>query len=630
MRRTIRTFVALATATIILVPTAGAGHPDVTDRQHGGSTGHLPESIENVELVGKVRLTNQQNGIGDVSALGQYAYLAAWAGDCFAPSRFEDTPLEGSEVDDDPAGGVHVVDISIPQLPRKVAFIPAGKNTYVGEGVHVLHIDTPKFDGDVLVMANEPCSGGGGYNGGISLWDVTDPTDPQPLAIGVGDRSPKPPPGVSAHPSHSAMAWDAGRKAYAVLVDNVEFGSRDVDILDITNPRRPKLIAETGLAQWPPSARSQTSLGSFGGSFHHDMWVKKINGRWRMIVSYWDAGWVLLDVDNPKRPKYIRDFDYRKRDLATGKRSEGNAHQAYWSSNNKFLLGTDEDFFARFSILVWNAGGNQRFAQPVEYPWTPPIAKRLGTLEGPTMYGGTGCPPLQAVPPASNINAKGRPTTVVLIEGGGCSFEDKLGSAEQAGYDAVIVAASHQTAGFGTTPGAMECTTPLQGGTPPISALCISHPAFHDLFGTAREYVTPFAEVPVGERGPDIQFLSFGDGIWGGIHLMNGTTLKELDAFIIPEAKDPQFAGPFGNLTVHEVKTDPRKGVNLAYVSWYAGGLRVLSFGKKGFKEVGHYVDGNGNNFWGTFPLRQGSDPPLLLMSDMDYGLFILRYTGPQ
>lgn len=49
-------------------------------RQHGPSSGHLPGDSENVELVGKVRLTSFEGDISDVSALQAsngrwYAYL---------------------------------------------------------------------------------------------------------------------------------------------------------------------------------------------------------------------------------------------------------------------------------------------------------------------------------------------------------------------------------------------------------------------------------------------------------------------------------------------------------------------------------------------------------------------------
>jgi hypothetical protein len=40
-----------------------------------------------------------------------------------------------------------------------------------------------------------------------------------------------------------------------------------------------------------------------------------------------------------------------------------------------------------------------------------------------------------------------------------------------------------------------------------------------------------------------------------------------VDSYAVPKALDEDFAADFGTLSVHEVKTDPRPGVNLAYFS---------------------------------------------------------------
>jgi hypothetical protein len=64
--------------------------------------------------------------------------------------------------------------------------------------------------------------------------------------------------------------------------------------------------------------------------------------------------------------------------------------------------------------------------------------------------------------------------------------------------------------------------------------------------------------------------------------------------------------------------------------------MRVFSFGESGIEEVGHYIDEEGNNFWGveTFAptdRKAGNLKKRLLFagSDRDHGIFIFRYTGP-
>jgi len=64
---------------------------------------------------------------------------------------------------------------------------------------------------------------------------------------------------------------------------------------------------------------------------------------------------------------------------------------------------------------------------------------------------------------------------------------------------------------------------------------------------------------------------------WGYVHLFglslgaSSATLTEFDTYAIPEAMDPAFAEGFGDLSVHEVATDPTDP-DLAYLSYYPGG----------------------------------------------------------
>ena len=136
--------------------------------------------------------------------------------------------------------------------------------------MQVVRLSTKAFTGDVLVMNNEQCGKNG--KGGISLWDVTDPRKPKKLSEHFGDRGAAV---RDANDIHSSFAWQAGDSAYAVMVDNFE--TTDVDILDITNPMRPRLIRELDLDTMFPQI-SQTQLGLVQ-TFLHDMVVKKFGER---------------------------------------------------------------------------------------------------------------------------------------------------------------------------------------------------------------------------------------------------------------------------------------------------------------------------------------------------------------
>ena len=129
-----------------------------------------------------------------------------------------------------------------------------------------------------------------------------------------------------------------------MLVDDLE--EHDVDILDITNPSKPKKVSETNLDQF-----AQTGPGRPHGDavFSHDMVVKRIGGRDIMLMSYWDGGYVTLDVTDPAAPEPLSDTDFAAADPARAELGqtitpEGNAHEAEFTRDNEFFFATDEDF----------------------------------------------------------------------------------------------------------------------------------------------------------------------------------------------------------------------------------------------------------------------------------------------
>jgi hypothetical protein len=267
--------------------------------RHGGPQ-HLPPTQANVDLVGQLQVSGVvAEEVTDVATYRDTAFLGNWG------------------VPDCP-GGFWSIDISNPSAPRELTFVTAPPQTYLTEGLHALRLTTPSFTGDVLVVSNETCAATG--QGGISIYDVTNPASPVPLSIGKGDTTGTAP---FAHDSHSAFAWDVGDKAYAALIDNEDGISSDIDIMDITDPRNPVLIKETGLAEWGPA---QTGLAFGEDAGVHDLVVRRVEGHWEMLVSYWDAGYVRVNVNDPANPRYIADSDYPATDpLRTCRSPRGTA-----------------------------------------------------------------------------------------------------------------------------------------------------------------------------------------------------------------------------------------------------------------------------------------------------------------
>lgn len=607
--------------------------------QHGPSSGHLPASSENVELIAKQKVTSHEGDISDVSALQTedgrwFAYLGDWGAHC-------------------PTGGVHVVDITDPANPVRAGFLNSGGFGYVTEGLQALHIETTAFSGDILVVSNEWCRASGNPDnmpGGITIWDITDPTEPKQLVRAFGDFDVH---GNRANESHSAIAWNAGANAYVAAIDNEEL--EDVDLFEITDPRNPVLLSETRL----PGVNVD-GYGQLKTSHDYDV-LQFPDGSWHLMVSDWDAGWIDVDVTDPANPVIVGDFDYAECDqvVETACPPEGNAHQGEWNGDGTLFLGTDEDFSpfrTPVTVLDGPLAGEQVDAG--EFGFTKQVASFPDEkVNGPVVFGGYGCPEdRDEIPAATDVfpTVGADEERMIMFQRGpvndpnnpgeACFFSDKIASGEMKGYDVVLVANHHDGAQGGETPASFICGgqgSPVAGTA---AGLCVGHEFMHEAFGRTPDYTIPYPEgdpgdlePDVGDLGPRIEAQSEFDG-WGYVRLIDSTTMTEIDQLTIPETADPAFASGFGDLTVHEVEI-PRGNANeggpapddgvLAYFSWYAGGFRVASFGATGIEEVGHFIDEGGNNFWGVALAEDANGDRIVLASDRDFGLYIFRYTGP-
>ncbi|HZA84607.1 MAG TPA: PA domain-containing protein [Actinomycetes bacterium] len=612
--------VMLAAVTLLGASPAGA--------QHGPEDGHIyaDPALDTdgdgdwgkIEFVSQVTVHDAEPElIADVTAFGNYAYLARFGGaDCAGP--------EGGG----PDGGVYVIDISDPANPREVGFIRTHQDTLVGEGMQVVHVTTPEFTGDVLVLNHEGC--GKNYKAGVSLWDVTDPLHPRKLSEHFGDFTVDDQPNRphDANQTHSAFLWDAGDKAYLVATDDEEV--TDVDIFDVTDPKKPVLIGEFNLNELDIS---QPELGLVD-SFLHDMVVKQIGGRFIMLLSYWDGGYVLLDVTDPANPVFLGDSEFNNPDpelleqAGVALTPEGNAHQAEFTADSRFVIGTDEDF-APYRLAVSTDDGGE-FRASIG---TNTTVEEATGIEGTTVFVGRACPGDPAVPPAPDLPGD----EIAVVERGVCLFTEKVAAVLAAGgYEAVVIM---------NREGPDACTgvfTPdVEGDIPTI---LVGRDAGFALFDQPFDLAaclddTPEqSTIPIGTVGDQITGVEAVFDGWGYVHLFGVTigatsaTLTELDTFAIPEAMDPDFAEGFGDLSVHEVATDPTDP-DLAYLSYYAGGLRALRIVDGELVEVGGYIDpvggvteAGGNNFWGvevwTHP-ETGEE--YILASDRDSGLWIFQ-----
>lgn len=575
----------------------------------------LPVENYGVELVSKLRVQDREAGlpgrIADVAAHGTHAYLTA----------FRDPSCT--------RGGVHVVDIADPTAPKERvgSFIPTSRGSYAGEGIKVFSMDNEHFTGDVLVFQNETCGTPkrNESSGGISLWDVTRPNNPKLLAAHQGDFTVFDEERSFPNQVHSFDVWtdrNTGR-TYAALVDNEEW--TDVDIMDISDPRNPVLINDT-LDLF--DATFQESPAGLNSVFSHDMDVKEIEWgvgfRYVMALNYWDGGYVLLDVTDPtvEGGLILANSEYAELDEERLERGheitpEGNAHQSELSRDNDYLVGTDEDFDPyRTTATIVDGPHTGAEVTLVNGGGTPPLE---GTsLSGGTTYVGEACGSLPAAT-----------TPVALIERGTCFFQDKLDAVSAAGYELAIVFNNERD-------DCLALLTMLADGDVPflftnrLDGLRLLGQEFDE-----ADACTTATGVEEGGAGSALEITSVFDG-WGYVRLFaadvgDGTpgsgSLDQIDTYAIPESQDAAFASGYGDLSVHEVAVDERRN-DIAYLSYYAGGFRIVQFGDEGITEIGAFVDADGSNFWGVeIHTIEGED--YVLASDRDYGLYIFETVSP-
>jgi hypothetical protein len=595
--------------------------------------GYLPPTRSNVDLVSRLELREpfgnvNPDQIADVGVLKNTAYLAGWS--------------EGKTTQECTRGGVYSVDISDPARPRQLAFRPALERNYHGEGVHAISVSTPEFRGDLLAVNNEFCTetttppnANVPAGGGFDLYDVSNPADPKVLSRANGDYGGE---GTLtgtdrlANSAHSVFLWQDEQKVYAVLVDNEE-STTDVDIFDVSNPRSVQPVAEFDLTEeFPQIAQHPVGQGNFSSNQSHDMIVKEINGVQTMLMSYWDAGYVLLNVEDPANPTYIGDSDFDAEDPLTGwEPPEGNAHQAEFSHDNRHILAADEDF-AKFRLdASITDGPNEGF----EFQQAG-TASQGGQLQidqqfsGDTRFVGEGCPAGGPLTPANGD------VRIAVFERGTCPFQQKVQQADDAGYEMAII--FNNRAGSPNCEGLLNMDLATYQGD--VIALFVARSVgfrIIDAYDEATyecdpETGTGTPAPPAPKEGSPVTMNVLFDG-WGYAHLYRTGQgkLAKVDDYAIQEGIDDRWANRFGDLSIHEFATDP--ATNLGYISYYSGGFRTVQFSDDGMQEVGRFIDqrpdGKGNDFWGVEQFTAANGERLIALSDRDYGLYIVRYTGP-
>ncbi|HSP27689.1 MAG TPA: PA domain-containing protein, partial [Ilumatobacteraceae bacterium] len=281
-------------------------------------------------------------------------------------------------------------------------------------------------------------------------------------------------------------------------------------------------------------------------------------------------------------------------------------------------IAADEDF-SPYALLAANTTDDTDLtASPGSD--TPPLAPGE-PISGTAVFAGRACSPTETI---------AAPTTggpfIAVVERGLCDFTVKVANVEAVGgYAAILI--FNRTAADGCE---SSLGMTVAGGIPTFGVAPRSEG--YAMFGAEYDEKaciagdgTQLAPMKLGDVGDRLTFEEYFDG-WGFVRLFDRTDMSEIDAYAIPESRDSDFASGFGDLSVHEVATS-LQDEGLAYLSYYAGGIRVIDVdAETGITEMAAFIDEGGNNFWGIEAFeRDGVE--YIAASDRDKGLYILKYT---
>jgi hypothetical protein len=556
-----------------------------------------------LNVVGHLNIAAGPGHITDVWALTaadgkSYAYLGSF-----------DQPFCSLEIT-----GVHIIDISDPANPQKVAFIPSPAGTRAND-VKVEHIETPFFHGDILIHSVEFCQNSPilPESAGIVIHDVTDPLASTTLAEGFLDFE-----------VHNTFIYQQDDRAFVLVVEDGTV--LDFHIVDITDPASPRQVSVSGWTDWFDPVTDQLFLGQFPVPLLHDVWAQTFPedfsnptfaGKTIAYLSYWDAGLVLLDITDPTSPIFLGDSDYLDPDPLSGELPEGNSHAAVPTADGTLVFMGDEDFTPIRTVFTVDTGEFAREFIAAEGDFTTPLEELSDrALNGPTTFVGLACTGNDIPPPAPATLKQGE-EHIAVIERGVCPFDEKIANVAAAGYGGAII--------FNQVDVPRQVI--VMSGDPNkgiIPGVFVSRFAGFAILGIPPASAPNAALPQVGAPGAHVTARGGVFDGWGYGRILNVSdpaNIVEVGQF----ATENVFAEPVppGDHSMHNVVVEDRQ----AYISWYSDGIRVVDFqNPEQPREIARFIDPvSGSNFWGVYLFKHPDGNSYILGSDRNTGLWILK-----
>jgi hypothetical protein len=584
-------------------------HEDTSPLFHGGAHSSVSRPAgenatsprhdrraRNIQMIGHTALdTPNINGYGDVAGYKNLAFIGKWRGDC-------------------PGDGVDIIDISRPARPVKISSTLGYADTSM-EDMQAIAVGGR----DILAIGLQDC-GNSPTQGtvGLELYDITDPRNPVLLSLFNGADF-----GRSAALGHvhelDLTSTPSGRTLALLSSPNLEAntataasgftdGIGDMLVVDITDPAEPFLLSDWGVLGGLEDGLDvylDSQQGGDARTLLHSVRAN-VNGT-RAYLSYWDAGYIILDLSDPANPVYVGRTQY-----APGE--EGNAHSVDEARGGNILLAADEDFSPFSFTFTSSAFSGERTA--VEASFSPQIVEQPGReMTGTVVHLGRGCPAGSITETNPDDPYLADPAgKIALIERGGCRFDHKVARAQQAGATGVII---YNNAPGLLLPGGNNPTIMPDGSRVPITIPVISVEQSTGLL--LRD----------GSQPVTASAAAVFDG-WGYLRIFDisdPANPKQVSTFATENTFNEAVATQ-GTWSVH----NPEVRGSTAYLSWYNDGVRVLDISNPRVpREIGFWTGAGAPaaappvDIWSVVPHGD-----LLLASDRNYGLYILKQTKGQ
>ena len=332
-----------------------------------------PLITDNFRVLGHEGLGNREPA-GDVffydhgASVGKFAYVGTWSGEC-----------TGS--------GVRIVDVNRPTHPRRVA--TAGRpNGSSYEDAVVMRIGNR----DVLGVGLQICAEGG--LDGLALFDVTNPRRPLQLSFlptpsGVHELD------MVVRPDGKALAVLATPfTEFSDTYFGTDFGG-EFRVVDITDPTNPTPVADWGIiadsdlliqgGNDPVSSSFQGLPGFFAAHYAHS--VRTADDGMTAYVSYWDGGILKFDITNPSNPVLLGRTIY-----PAGSSGDGHSMTPYEVGGTRYILQNDEDFQSLPDVLATSSATGSETFESFQMPYAPSLLTTEGQqVSGAIHDAGDGC-----------------------------------------------------------------------------------------------------------------------------------------------------------------------------------------------------------------------------------------------